>query len=78
MSKPAKYELLYCSLCDGSVPYTYYSLPYAGKPDVMTKSISIMLRELTITQNIWRMASANPTKSKVVTSPWTGILVQCL
>ena len=32
-SKPAKYGLLYQSLCDSSVQYTYYSLPYAGKPD---------------------------------------------
>ena len=35
LSKPAKYGLLYCSICDASVPYTYYSLPYAGKPDVI-------------------------------------------
>ena len=34
-SKPAKYGLLYCSLCDASVPCTCYSLPYAGKPDVI-------------------------------------------
>ena len=33
-SKPAKYELLYCSLCDATVPYTYFSLPYA---DVLDK-----------------------------------------
>ena len=31
-SKPAKYGLLYRSLCDAVVPYTYYTLPYAGKP----------------------------------------------
>ena len=30
-----KYGLLYRSLCDASVPYTYYSLPYAGKPKVI-------------------------------------------
>ena len=30
--KPAKYGLLYRSLCDAAVPYTYYTLPYAGKP----------------------------------------------
>ena len=30
-NKPAKYGLLYQSLCDSSIPYTYYSLPYAGK-----------------------------------------------
>ena len=33
-SKPGKYGLLHRSLCDASVPYTYCSLPYAGKPDV--------------------------------------------
>ena len=26
---------MYRSLCDASVPYTYCSLPYAGKPDVI-------------------------------------------
>ena len=31
-SKPAKYGLLYRSLCDAIVPYTYYKLPYVGKP----------------------------------------------
>ena len=32
-NKPAKYGLLYRSLCDSSIPYTYYSLPYTGKPE---------------------------------------------
>ena len=32
LSKPAKYGLLYRSLCDPVVPYTYHTLPYAGKP----------------------------------------------
>ena len=31
-SKPAKYALLYRSLYDAVVPYTYYTRPYAGKP----------------------------------------------
>ena len=31
-SKPAKYGLLFRSLCDSTVQYTYISLPYAGKP----------------------------------------------
>ena len=31
-NKPAKYSSLYRSFCDSSIPYTYYSLPYAGKP----------------------------------------------
>ena len=31
--KPAKHGLLYLSLCDSPTPYTYYSLPYAGKPE---------------------------------------------
>ena len=32
-NKAAKCGLLYRSLCDSSMPYTYYSLPYAGKPE---------------------------------------------
>ena len=32
-NKPAKYGLLYRSLCDSLISYTYYSLPYAGKPE---------------------------------------------
>ena len=32
-SKPAKYGLLYRSLCDSTIPYTYFILPYAGKPN---------------------------------------------
>lgn len=31
--KPTKYSLLYHSLCDSTVQYTYYSLPYAWKPE---------------------------------------------
>ena len=34
--KPAKYGLLYRSLCDSSVWHTYYTLPYARKPEVRT------------------------------------------
>ena len=34
-SKPAKYGILYGSLCDAKVPYKYYTLPYAGKPEVI-------------------------------------------
>ena len=33
--KPAKYGLLYRSLCDSTVTYTYFSLTYAGKPEVV-------------------------------------------
>ena len=33
--KPAKYGLLYRSLCDSTVTYTYLSLAYAGKPEVV-------------------------------------------
>ena len=36
-SKPAKYGLLHCLLCDAIVPYTYFSLPYAGKLEVLDK-----------------------------------------
>ena len=34
-SKPAKYGLLYRSLCDSSISYTYYTVPYGGKPEVI-------------------------------------------
>ena len=33
--KPAKYGLLYRSLCDSTVTYTYFSLAYAGKQEVV-------------------------------------------
>ena len=32
-NKPAKYGLLYLSFRDSSIPYTYYSLTYEGKPE---------------------------------------------
>ena len=32
-NKPAKYGILYRSISDSRVPYTYYTLPYAGKPE---------------------------------------------
>ena len=31
-TKPAKYGLLYRSLCNAVVPYTYFTHPYSGKP----------------------------------------------
>ena len=31
-NKPAKYGLLYRSISDARLPYTYNTLPYAGKP----------------------------------------------
>ena len=36
-SKPAKYGLLYYLLCDATVTYTYFSMPYVGKPEVVDK-----------------------------------------
>ena len=39
-SKPGKYGLLYSSLCDSAVAYTYFPLPYAGKPEVLDKENS--------------------------------------
>ena len=36
-NKPAKYGLLYQPLCDTIVPYTYFSLSYAGMPEVLDK-----------------------------------------
>ena len=35
-NKPAKYGLLYRSLSDAKLPYTYFTLPYAGKPEEIT------------------------------------------
>ena len=35
-SKPAKYAILYRSISDSRVSYTYYTLPYAGKPEEIT------------------------------------------
>ena len=32
-NKPAKYGLLYRNLYDSSIPYIYYSLPYANKTE---------------------------------------------
>ena len=32
-SKPAKYGLLFRSLCDSALQYMYFCLPYAGKPN---------------------------------------------
>ena len=36
-NKPAKYGLLYRSISDAKLPYTYNTLPYAGKPNVITQ-----------------------------------------
>ena len=36
-NKPAKYGILYHTLSDARVPYTYYTLPYAGKPNTFTE-----------------------------------------
>lgn len=36
-NKPAKYGILYRSLSDSTLPYTYNTLPYAGKPSVITE-----------------------------------------
>ena len=48
-SKPARYGLLIISLSDGEVPYTYMSLPYAGKPE---NPVSIMWSGRTKRPNI--------------------------
>ena len=32
-NKPAKYGILYRSTSNSLVPYTYYTLPYTGKPE---------------------------------------------
>ena len=33
-SKPVRYDLLIISICDAELPNTYFSLPYAGKPQI--------------------------------------------
>ena len=33
---PNRYGILYRSISDSRVPYTYYTLPYAGKPEEIT------------------------------------------
>ena len=33
-NKPARYRLLFTSISDAEVTYTYYSLPYTGKPEI--------------------------------------------
>ena len=38
--KPARYRLLYRSLCDAVVTYTYYTLPYVGKPSEINNEAS--------------------------------------
>ena len=38
--KPARYRLLYRSLCDAVVTYTYHTLPYAGKPSEINNEAS--------------------------------------
>ena len=38
--KPARYRLLYRSLCDAVVTYTYHTLPYARKPSEINNEAS--------------------------------------
>ena len=33
LSKPVKCGILYRRLCDAKLPYTYYTLTYAGRPE---------------------------------------------
>ena len=33
-NKPAKYGFLYRRISDSDVPYTYFTLPFAGKPEI--------------------------------------------
>ena len=40
--KPARYGFLYQSISDSVVPYTYFTLLYAGKPEI-EGSVSFML-----------------------------------
>ena len=35
-NKPTKYALLYQSLSDAKLPYTYFTLAYAGNPEEIT------------------------------------------
>ena len=39
-SEPAKYGMLYRSLCDSPIQYTYFTLPYAGKSEDLNNEAS--------------------------------------
>ena len=41
-NKPAKFSILYRSISDSCVPYTYYTLPYEGKPEEITDDSEYM------------------------------------
>ena len=66
-SKPGKYGVLHCSLCDASVPYTYYSLIYAENPDVIDDETDKYCVE-----------SSKPGKYGVLYSPYVMLLFHTL
>ena len=77
-NKRAKYGLLYHSLCNSSISYTYFTLPYAGKPEEIAgeaaKFYATGTDEYTI--SIYSQSSTNTTVSKVATYPWIGNSLQ--
>ena len=77
--KSAKYGLLYCSLCDATVPYTYFSLPYLVSWKFSIKKIqqqeATMLLELMSTLNILSMAFSPLPICLFATSLWIDILL---
>ena len=51
-NKLAKYGLFYRSLCDATILDTYFSLPYAGKPEIFeSDTAKYYITELMSIQN---------------------------
>ena len=63
--KPVKYGLLYHSIYDSSVSYTYFMLPYARKPQVTTGDASIE-HHLTITGTMHLYCKSVPKEMKLL------------
>ena len=73
--KPAKYGMLYHSLCDLSVQYTYFTFPYAGKPEDLNNQVSEFYITGTNEYSKYLVEiSITSIQSKVVTSQWTVTL----
>ena len=73
-NKRVKYGLLYRSLCDSSTSCTYFTLPYAGKPEEIAGEAAKFYVTGTdeYTTSIYSQSSTNTTVSKVAAYPWIG------
>ena len=77
-SKPCKYEFLYRSLCDATVPYTYFFLPYAGKLEVFNNenpATSYYVTENDEYTNYLVNGFSTIANMSISTSLWTDILL---